>query len=501
MRLAVGGVRDHAQRGQLEGEQLVLQLGDPGRGQRVVQQGQAAGDAHRAGVVLGLRQHPLGRAHRRDADALVAEQELRVVPALVELADEVLGRDADVLEPHLVDLVAAVDQLDRPDRHAGGGHVDEQERDAGLLLGLGVGADQVEDPVAVLPEGGPGLLAVDDELVAVADRGGAQRGEVGAGVGLGEALAPPDVEVRGLRQEALLLLLRAERRDHRADHRGVERQRRSARRRAASPRARCAGAAGTSRGRPTPRASAGRRARRVEHPLGLDDLLLGELAALRDGVADLLGDLGGEEGPHLVAERGVLGGQLELHRRTSGVWVPSSWQTPRTSDPPVACGRATVLTANLAACPGWVRSRRTRRSTARSTVRTPRSPGRSAGSTCSRRCAPASTRPLPGVRRSSRPRARRTGPCSAWSTRGRRSSSCSPATSRWRCTPPPSSRSPTWWPSATVLPAPSTSAYCCCSTPTRTAPEAHDLAEQHPEKVEELKTLWLRRRRSTTSCR
>ena len=46
----------------------------------------------------------------------------------------------------------------------------------------------------------PGLLAVDDPVVAVADGGGAQRGEVGAGVGLGEALAPPDVEVRRLRR-------------------------------------------------------------------------------------------------------------------------------------------------------------------------------------------------------------------------------------------------------------------------------------------------------------
>ena len=60
----------------------------------------------------------------------------------------------------------------------------------------------------------------------------------------------------------------------------------------------------------------------VEHPLGLDDLVLGELTALGDGVADLLRDLGREEGPHLVAERGVLGGQLQLHRRTSSCVGP-----------------------------------------------------------------------------------------------------------------------------------------------------------------------------------
>ena len=117
MRLAVGGVRDHAQRGQLEGEQLVLELGDPGGDQRVVEQREPP---RVGGVLLGLRQHPLGRADRRDADPLVAEQELRVVPAVVELADEVLGRHPHVLEPHLVDLVAAVDQLDRPHRRRPG---------------------------------------------------------------------------------------------------------------------------------------------------------------------------------------------------------------------------------------------------------------------------------------------------------------------------------------------------------------------------------------------
>ena len=125
-----------------------------------------------------------------------------------------------------------------------------------------VGADQAEDPVGVLAERRPGLLAVDDPVVAVADGGGAQRGQVGAGVGLGEALAPPDVEVRRLRQEALLLLLVAEGREDRADHAGVEGAAARARWPAASPRARCGAAAASSPCRPTPPASAARRARR-----------------------------------------------------------------------------------------------------------------------------------------------------------------------------------------------------------------------------------------------
>src|SRR5687768_14097996 len=88
VRLAVGGVRDHPQGGELEGHQVVLQLGDPRGHERVLGE-RAAADGDRAGVLLGLGQQPLGRAHPGDADTLVAEQELRVVPAPVLLADQV----------------------------------------------------------------------------------------------------------------------------------------------------------------------------------------------------------------------------------------------------------------------------------------------------------------------------------------------------------------------------------------------------------------------------
>ena len=182
-----------------------------------------------------------------------------------------------------------------------------------LLLRLGVGADEVEDPVAVLAERGPGLLAVDDVLVAVADRCAAQPGEVGAGVGLGEALRPPDVEVGGLGQERLLLLLGAVGGDDRADHGGVEGQRQ-----------RDAGALhllvpdvalerGPVLAAPLDGPARDGEAGLVEDALALDDLLLGELLAGRDGVPDLLGHLGGEEGAHLLAERGVLRRQLQPH--------------------------------------------------------------------------------------------------------------------------------------------------------------------------------------------
>src|SRR5262249_6782892 len=74
--------------------------------------------------------------------------------------------------------------------------------------------------------GGPGLLAVDDVLPIDAFRRGFERGEIGAGAGLGEALAPPVVEIGDAGEEALLLRVAAEGDDHRADHGDAEAERR-----------------------------------------------------------------------------------------------------------------------------------------------------------------------------------------------------------------------------------------------------------------------------------
>ena len=60
----------------------------------------------------------LGDADPRDAGTLVAEQEFGVVPALVLLADQVLEGHLDVVQKDFVDLIAAVDGLDRTHRDA-----------------------------------------------------------------------------------------------------------------------------------------------------------------------------------------------------------------------------------------------------------------------------------------------------------------------------------------------------------------------------------------------
>src|SRR4051812_12456445 len=270
-------------------------------------------DALEPGELLDAAQALLRDADAGDADALVAEQELGVVPALVLLPDEVLGRHAHVVEEDLVDLLAAVDGADRAHRDAGRLHVDEEEGDALLLLYRHVGAGEHEDPVGVLPERRPGLLAGDDVLVAVALCRRLERGEVGAGAGLGEALAPPVVEIGDARQEAALLRLRAEGDDDRADHADAERQRRGRRRllhlvlEDVLPHRIPAGAA------PFDRPMRHRPALGVEDARPFDELVLRGMVAHDELVADARRQRGAEEFAHVLAEGGLLGGEAEVH--------------------------------------------------------------------------------------------------------------------------------------------------------------------------------------------
>ena len=105
-----------------------------------------------------------------------------------------------------------------------------------MLGGVGVGAGDEHAPLRELGEGRPDLLPGDDPFVAVLDRAGLQRGEVGARLRLGEALAPDLLGGEDRLQVALLLLVGAVGDDDRAAHRQAEHVGRARRfRRAASP--------------------------------------------------------------------------------------------------------------------------------------------------------------------------------------------------------------------------------------------------------------------------
>ena len=111
-------------------------------------------------------------------------------PAVVDLAHHEVGVGAGPVEEDLVELRGPGQLPDGPDLDAGLVHGDEEVGEPPMARRLGVGAAEDEAPVGPLGVRGPDLLARDHPLVVLEDRLGLDVGEVGAGVGLGVALAP-----------------------------------------------------------------------------------------------------------------------------------------------------------------------------------------------------------------------------------------------------------------------------------------------------------------------
>ena len=126
-------------------------------------------------------------------------------PALVLLADEHVDGHADVVVVGGVGVGAPSDGIDRRPGVAGIGRVDDQDRDALVLDGVRIGAAGQPHVVGVVAAGGEDLLAVDDVLVALPHRAGAQRRQVGAGLGLGVADGELQLAGEDPRKEQLLL--------------------------------------------------------------------------------------------------------------------------------------------------------------------------------------------------------------------------------------------------------------------------------------------------------
>src|SRR5262249_32610167 len=130
---------------------------------------------------------------RRAAAALVAERGHRDAPAVVEAADDVELRRAGVADERLGEMLLAGHLADRPELDAVGLTVAlDREQDVGdpAVLGrLRVGATEAEQHRRVPVPGGPHLLPVDDDVLAVEHALGPQAREVRAGARLREPLA------------------------------------------------------------------------------------------------------------------------------------------------------------------------------------------------------------------------------------------------------------------------------------------------------------------------
>src|SRR5262249_45003621 len=140
-------------------------------------------------------------------------------PTLAARADDLRLRHPYVGEENLVELGLARHGSEWSHLDAGRSHREEQVADAEVLRGVGLGTDETENHVGVMRRGRPDLLAVDDEVVAVLDRRGAERGQVRARLWLRIALAPDDLAAQRRGDPAALLLFGAELEQRRRQHR------------------------------------------------------------------------------------------------------------------------------------------------------------------------------------------------------------------------------------------------------------------------------------------
>ena len=139
-------------------------------------------------------------------------------PAVVDVPDHQVGIGPGAGEEALAELLRAGEVRDRPDLHSWLVDRHEEHRQALVPQGrVGMGAAHDVQPVGLVPERRPHLLTVDDPLVPVEPRPARHRRDVRAGSRLAEALAPDVVDAQDARQEAALLLLGAEREQHRPE--------------------------------------------------------------------------------------------------------------------------------------------------------------------------------------------------------------------------------------------------------------------------------------------
>ena len=121
---------------------------------------------------LQEQQLALGAADRGDAGALVAQQILRIGPAAVLLADQVLHRHPTLSKKtSLTSWSSSSMMIGRTVMP--GVFMSISRKEMPSCLRAAVGAHQAEDHVGMLAQRGPGLLAVDDVVVALALGAGA----------------------------------------------------------------------------------------------------------------------------------------------------------------------------------------------------------------------------------------------------------------------------------------------------------------------------------------
>ena len=158
-----------------------------------------------------------------DAGTLVAEQVLGVGPALVLFPTRLTaGTRTFSSQTSLTSQPPSSVRIGRT--LTPGARMSSSSMEMPRWARAVIGADQAEHAVGVLRQRGPGLLAVDHVLAAVALGAGRQRGQVRTRTRLRITLAPPVLHADDARQQLGLLRGAAVLHQHRSDHGQAEGQ-------------------------------------------------------------------------------------------------------------------------------------------------------------------------------------------------------------------------------------------------------------------------------------
>ena len=118
-------------------------------------------------------------AHARNHLALMPEQIFRNIPSAIQFANDLVLGHHDIVEECFAERRIARNQLDWLGRNAGRFHVEQQEADALIFVGL-VGAHEAENPICLVRIRRPDFLAIDDPMISLVFAKGLHRYKVTA---------------------------------------------------------------------------------------------------------------------------------------------------------------------------------------------------------------------------------------------------------------------------------------------------------------------------------
>src|SRR5580704_13372908 len=122
--------------------------------------------------------------------ALVHQRAHSHIPAVIHFAQNIASRDVHVAKEQLDKFRFTGHLAEGTNFDARRSHVHEENGEAFVFGGAGVGANDEFTPIAHPPIAGPDFLSVHDKVIAVETRFGLQTGKIRTGVRLREALAP-----------------------------------------------------------------------------------------------------------------------------------------------------------------------------------------------------------------------------------------------------------------------------------------------------------------------